>query len=71
MVIDIFGNYIHIEPSAHRADLIASIPLSLRGAPRKYVSGTNMSFADLRKAEDRAAIILYLRSLSDKKPALP
>ncbi len=39
--------------------------------PRKYISGTNMSFAGLRKPEDRAAIILYLRSLSDKKPALP
>ena len=39
--------------------------------PRKFISGTNMSFAGLRKPEDRAAIILYLRSLSDKKPALP
>ena len=39
--------------------------------PRQFISGTNMSFAGLRKPEDRAAIILYLRSLSDKKPALP
>ncbi len=39
--------------------------------PRQFISGTNMSFAGLRKPEDRAAIILYLRSLSAKQPALP
>ena len=40
-------------------------------SPRKYISGTIMSFAGLRKAQDRAHMILYLRSLSDKPPALP
>lgn len=33
--------------------------------PKAYLKGTKMSFAGLKKAGDRAAIIVYLRSLSD------
>lgn len=39
--------------------------------PRSYVSGTLMSFAGLRKPTDRASILLYLRTLSDKPVRLP
>ena len=39
--------------------------------PRQYARGTLMSFAGLRKPKDRAAILLYLRSLSDKPASLP
>lgn len=39
--------------------------------PSKYVKGTKMSFAGLAKAEDRADMIAYLRSLSDNPHALP
>jgi len=39
--------------------------------PRKYIAGTNMSFAGLRKAGDRANLIVYLRSLSDSPVPLP
>lgn len=40
-------------------------------SPRDYAPGTKMSFAGLRKPEDRAAIIAYLRSLSDNPVPLP
>ena len=33
--------------------------------PKKYVEGTKMAFAGLKKSSDRANVILYLRSLSD------
>ncbi len=33
--------------------------------PRKYIPGTNMSFAGIRKDEPRANLVAYLRSLSD------
>lgn len=39
--------------------------------PRDYVPGTKMSFAGLRKIEDRAAIIAYMRSQSDSPIPLP
>ncbi len=39
--------------------------------PKAYVSGTKMSYAGLKKTEDRAAVIAYLRSLSDAPIALP
>lgn len=39
--------------------------------PRKYVSGTKMSFAGLKKPEDRAKIIVYMRSYTDQPPPLP
>ena len=34
--------------------------------PRTYVAGTAMAFAGVRKAQDRADIIAYMRSLSDQ-----
>ena len=33
--------------------------------PKKYIKGTKMSFVGLKKAKDRANVILYLRSFSD------
>ena len=33
--------------------------------PKKYVEGTKMAFAGLKKSSDRAKVILYLRSFSD------
>ena len=33
--------------------------------PKAYLKGTKMSFAGLKKASDRAAVIAYLTSLSD------
>jgi cytochrome c len=40
-------------------------------SPRDVVSGTKMTFAGLKKAQDRADIIVYLRSLSDNPQPLP
>lgn len=40
-------------------------------APRRFLPGGTMSFVGLKRAEDRAAVILYLRSLSDDPPPLP
>ena len=40
-------------------------------APKKYVSGTSMGFAGLKKPTDRANIIVYLRSLADDPAPLP
>lgn len=39
--------------------------------PKKAVSGTKMVFAGMKKPEDRAALIAYLRTLSDSPAALP
>lgn len=39
--------------------------------PKAYVKGTSMGFAGLKKTGDRAAIIAYLRSLSDNPAAMP
>ncbi len=39
--------------------------------PKDYLPGTAMSFPGLKKVEQRAAIIAYLRSLTDNPPALP
>ena len=39
--------------------------------PKAYLKGTKMSFAGLKKVGDRAAIISYLRSLSDNPKPLP
>jgi cytochrome c len=39
--------------------------------PKSYISGTKMNYIGLKKPEDRAAIIAWLRSLSDNPPALP
>jgi cytochrome c len=39
--------------------------------PRDVVSGTKMTFAGLKKPEDRAALLMYLRSMSDAPMAMP
>ena len=39
--------------------------------PKGSVPGTRMSFAGLKEASDRAAVIAYLRSLSDNPAPLP
>jgi cytochrome c len=39
--------------------------------PKDYAPGTKMTFPGLPKPEDRAALIAYLRSLSDSPKPLP
>jgi cytochrome c len=39
--------------------------------PKKYAPGTKMTFAGLKKPEDRAAIIAWLRTLSASPAAMP
>lgn len=39
--------------------------------PKTYAPGTKMSFAGIKKAEERAQVIAYLRSLSDAPKPLP
>lgn len=39
--------------------------------PKKYASGTKMSYIGLKKPEDRAAIIAWLRTLSNNPQPLP
>lgn len=39
--------------------------------PAKYAPGTKMTYAGLKKTEDRAAIVAYLRTLADTPAALP
>ncbi len=40
-------------------------------APKTYAPGTKMTFPGIKKPEDRAAVIAYLRSLSDSPKPLP
>ena len=40
-------------------------------SPRKHVPGTKMNFAGVRKEQQRADIIAYMRSLSAAPPPLP
>jgi cytochrome c len=40
-------------------------------APKVYVPGTKMNFAGISKPEERAQLIMYLRSLSDNPAPLP
>lgn len=40
-------------------------------APKKYMRGTSMGFAGLKKDDERADVIAYLRSLSDNPVPLP
>lgn len=40
-------------------------------APKKYLSGTSMGFAGLRKPEDRANMIEYLRQQADSPAPVP
>lgn len=39
--------------------------------PKAYISGTKMNFAGLKKPQDRANMIAWLRELSDNPAALP
>lgn len=39
--------------------------------PRGFAPGTKMTFSGIKNDSDRAAVILYLRSLSDNPPPLP
>ena len=39
--------------------------------PKSYLPGTKMSFAGMKKAKARAAVIFYLRSLSESPKPLP
>tara|TARA_Y100001970_G_scaffold94803_1_gene119463 strand:- start:90 stop:635 length:546 start_codon:yes stop_codon:yes gene_type:complete len=39
--------------------------------PQKWIKGTKMSFAGLRKEKDRASVILYLNKFSDSPLPLP
>ncbi|MEQ8192957.1 MAG: cytochrome c family protein [Rhodospirillales bacterium] len=40
-------------------------------SPRDFAKGTKMTFAGIKKASERAAVIVYLRSLSDSPKPLP
>ena len=40
-------------------------------SPKTWAPGTKMTFAGLRKPEDRAAILAFMRGHSDDPPALP
>lgn len=39
--------------------------------PKSWLPGTKMAFAGLKKVKDRAAVIAYLRTLSDSPAPLP
>ena len=39
--------------------------------PQKYIKGTKMAFAGLRKEKDRASVILYMNSKSSSPKPLP
>lgn len=39
--------------------------------PKAYAAKTKMNFLGVKKPEDRAALIAYLRTLNDAPPALP
>lgn len=39
--------------------------------PKNLIKGTSMAFAGVKKTEDRAALLLYLRSLSQNPAPLP
>jgi cytochrome c len=39
--------------------------------PKSYVAGTKMNYVGLKKPEDRAAVIAWLRTLSDSPADLP
>lgn len=40
-------------------------------SPKGFAKGTKMSFVGLKKPQDRAAVIIFLRSLSDQPKPLP
>lgn len=40
-------------------------------APKRYISGTSMGFAGIKKIDERADLIAYLRTLADTPAPLP
>jgi cytochrome c len=40
-------------------------------SPKKYIKGTKMAFAGLRKPEDLADMVAYLRQQTENPPAIP
>ncbi|MGP1256942.1 MAG: c-type cytochrome [Kiloniellales bacterium] len=77
---DIVGApHAHIEDFAYSDALLAMAdePWTYEGlnaflaSPRDYAPGTKMSYAGMRNVEDRAAMIAYLRSLSNDPKQLP
>lgn len=71
-------------PKAHQASFSYSDGLIAKGGnwdydslnhfltkPKKYISDTKMNFAGIKKAEDRAALIAWLRQQADTPAALP
>lgn len=77
---DIVGaNHAHIDGYAYSAAIVAmkSKPWNYEELnafllnPRAYAPGTKMAFAGIKKAEERAALIAYLRTLSDAPKPLP
>ena len=39
--------------------------------PKDYIKGTKMNFTGLKKVEERANMVLWLREKSDNPPPLP
>ena len=39
--------------------------------PQSYIKGTKMAYAGLKKEKDRASVILYMNSKSDKPLPTP
>jgi cytochrome c len=71
-------------PTAHRKDYSYSNALAsfnktwdaqslseFLEKPKKYVEGTKMAYAGMKKPEDRASLIMYLHSLNDNPKPLP
>jgi cytochrome c len=71
-------------PTAHLADFAFSDALKAKGgtwdyetlnvwlaSPKKFAPGTKMAFAGIKKVQDRANLIAWLRNQSDSPPALP
>ncbi|UZW55383.1 cytochrome c family protein [Sphingobium sp. JS3065] len=55
----------------HRGSWDYGVLFEFLGSPGRVVPGTKMSFAGLRKPEDRAAVIKYLATLGSGAPPLP
>jgi len=71
-------------PTAHKADFPYSAAIKglnktwtyaeldrFLSDPKAYAPGTKMSFAGLKKAEERAALLAWLRTMSDNPAPLP
>lgn len=72
------------QSKAHAADFAYSEELKAKGGtwtyqdlnhflwkPKSFIAGTKMNFAGLKKPEDRAALIAWLRTQGDSQAALP